>query len=141
MSALHGVALLPVLLGSSAVLAEGYPDMVGRWSGQVKVVQAGTGEVARGGMEIREVELNVDIVAQEGESFMGRTRNSAMGRDQPSNRVWGTIRSTGTEAIFATSAGARGHLWFQGDSQFEFCITNVQEALVTAYCAELQKQQ
>lgn len=130
---------LPYALISQA--AE-YPEMVGTWRGDVRIVESGSAtedEVARGGMSIRNVVLEVVIDAQDEETFMGRSRSSSMSSNQPSNRVWGTIRSKGDEAIFITSTGARGQLWFQAPSTFEYCVTNYNEELFTAYCATLDK--
>ena len=121
-------------------VAQEYPDMVGTWSGSVRVVSAGTGEVAQGGMLISEMSIRVMIDHQDQESYMGRIRTSQMSSSDPSNRVWGTIRSNGEEALFITSANARGQLWFQGDSEFEYCTTNMQEEVVQAYCAKLAKE-
>lgn len=118
-----------------------YPDMVGVWQGKVRTVQAGVKEVARGGMILNEIDLKVTIEHQEGESFMGKSRTSQMSFDDPSAIVWGTIRSNGEEAIFVTSNGARGQLWFKDPTHFEYCLTNKTDELATAYCAQLTKQQ
>ncbi len=72
-----------------------YPEMVGVWQGNVRTVQAGTEEVARGGMIVNEVKLKVTIEHQDGESFIGKSRSSAQAFDDPSAIVWGTIRSNG----------------------------------------------
>ena len=97
-------------------------------------------EVPKGGMEINEVNLVLDVEFQDEESFLGKSRTSATPNDQPSVRVWGTIRSTGDEAIFVTSNGGRGQLWFAGEDEFEFCVANVSEDSATAYCANLAKE-
>ncbi len=123
--------------------AESYPDMVGKWSGEVRVIESGRateGIVAQGGMQVRNVHLVLTIDAQQEETFMGRSRNSQTPADQPSARVWGTIRSKGTEAIFITGTGARGQLWFNTPTEFEFCLTSINEELVSAYCATLTKE-
>lgn len=119
-----------------------YPDMVGAWLGTVRVVESGgaNSEVARGGMNIRDTDLKVQIQAQDGETFMGYTLSSATPSNQTSARVWGTIRSNAEEAIFITSNGARGQIWFQDASTFEFCVTNLDDELFTAYCATLSKE-
>ena len=137
--------LFVLLILPLTALAESstYPDMVGKWSGDVRIVESGRGtegDVARGGMRVRDVVVTVNIEVQEGETFMGSTRNSAMQPNQASNRVWGTIRSSGKEAIFVTSGDSRGQLWFSNDSNFEFCVTGITEDLATAYCANLEKQ-
>ena len=130
-----------LLVFSIPAAAADYPDMVGTWSGKVRIVSAGTGEVAKGGMMISEIDLRVMIDHQDRESFMGRTRNSQMSSNDPSNRVWGTIRSNGSEALFITSGGAKGQLWFNGSNAFEYCVTNRQDQQVQAYCAELTKEE
>ena len=132
--------LLVFTFSAFSIGAQEYPDMVGTWSGSVRVVSAGTGEVAQGGMVISEMSIRVMIDHQDEESYMGRIRTSQMSSNEPSNRVWGTIRSNGKEALFITSGNARGQLWFNGDSEFEYCTTNMQEDLVQAYCAILAKE-
>ena len=139
---LKRLALL-FLIPAFPVNAADYPDMVGKWTGDVRVVESGRGTeggVARGGMQVRDVGLTVYVDAQEGETFIGRIRSTATPADEPSPRVWGTIRSTGNEAIFATSGGARGQIWFDASDKLEFCLTNVSEELVTAYCANVSQQ-
>jgi hypothetical protein len=134
------ILLLPVLCIQEAA-AEAFPDVMGTWSGDVLIVQAGTSQVAKGGMEIADVNLKVQIDYQHEGSFMGRSRNSQMPGDQPSVRVWGTIRSNHREAIFLTSNGGRGQLWFDSEGKsFEYCITNLQNEVATAYCAQLTKE-
>jgi len=123
-----------------SIEAQEYPDMVGTWSGSVRVVSSGTGEVAQGGMLISEMNIRIMIDHQDQESYMGRIRTSQMSSNDPSARVWGTIRSNGEEALFITSGNARGQLWFHGDSEFEYCTTNMQEDVVRAYCATLAKE-
>ena len=132
--------LLVFTFTAFSIGAQDYPDMVGTWSGVVRVVSAGTGEVAQGGMVISEMNIRIMIDHQDQESYMGRIRTSQMSSSDPSNRVWGTIRSNGEEALFITSGNARGQLWFHGDSEFEYCTTNMQEDVVQAYCAKLAKE-
>ena len=124
---------------SCPLFADSYPDMVGVWRGDVRLVQAGVSGLAKGGMMVSDVKTTVTIEAQDGESFMGKTRNTQMTSNQASNRVWGTIRSNGKEALFITSAGARGKIWFENEKRLEFCVTNLQEEQATAYCANLDK--
>ena len=133
------VWFIMLLLAGSGALAKDYPDMVGVWQGKVRTVQAGVDEVARGGMLVNEIELKVTIEHQDEESFIGKSRSSAMSFDDPSTIVWGTIRSGGDEAIFVTSNGARGQMWFMGPGRFEYCLTNKTDELATAYCAQLGK--
>lgn len=119
-----------------------FPDMVGKWQGMVRVVEAGTSrnqEIAPGGMLVTEVELTLIIEHQDAEAFVGRSRSSRTPKDQPSARIWGTIRSNGTEAIFITSNSGRGQVWFDSATSFEYCITNLTDVLATAYCANLTK--
>jgi hypothetical protein len=123
-----------------SAVAQEYPDMVGTWSGGVRVVSSGTGEVAQGGMLISEMNVRIMIDHQDQESYMGRIRTSQMSSSDPSNRVWGTIRSNGEVALFITSNNASGQLWFNGDSEFEYCTANMQEDIVQAYCARLSKE-
>jgi len=134
------IATYILLAFTSSAVAQEYPDMVGTWSGGVRVVSSGTGEVAQGGMLISEMSIRIMIDHQDEESYMGRIRTSRMSSNDPSNRVWGTIRSNGEEALFITSGNASGQLWFHSDSEFEYCTTNMQEDVVQAYCATLAKE-
>jgi len=121
-----------------------YPDMVGAWSGHVRVVSSGTNvsdQVASGGAVLSELELTVTIDYQEGETFIGKSRASTTPREQASTPVWGAIRSTGDEAMFVTAAGGRGHLWLKQRNEFEYCITNLEETVITAYCGILNRKQ
>lgn len=127
------------LLAALAALAESYPDMVGVWAGTVRTVSSGSGQVARGGAVISEIDLKVTIHHQDGETFVGQSRSSQMSRDDPSVPVWGAIRSNGDEALFIGGNGGRGQLWFVGPEKFEYCLTNMQEQVMTAYCGVLEK--
>ena len=64
-----------------------------------------------------------------------------MTKDDRSIRVWGAIRSTGEEASFITGGGGRGQLWFMGSEKFEYCVTNMQDEVMTAFCGILKKEQ
>jgi hypothetical protein len=132
-----------LLFVAQAALAKDYPNMIGTWTGAVKQVQAGKGAgVAKGGMQVSETNLTVKIHHQEGATFMGKSRTSATATDSSGSGVWGTIRSTGDEAIFVTEVGASGHIWIISPKTFEFCVTNLdaEQDIVTAYCASLSKE-
>ena len=137
------VVVLAVIFPFSSLFAADYPEMVGTWKGNVRIAESGLtteGEVAKGGIQISNVVMTVRIDAQDGETFVGKTRTTATPPDQPSPAVWGTIRSGGKEAIFLSENGARGQLWFKDATHFEFCVTSMNETVATAYCAELTKQ-
>lgn len=132
-----------LLVSVATANAQGYPDMVGLWQGAVRVVSSGNADndrLDRGGIIISEIELLLTIDAQDGETFIGRSRVSTTPADNPGSRVWGSIRSAGDEALFITETGARGHLWFDGPNTFEYCLTSLSEGVLTSYCAKLAKQ-
>lgn len=132
-----------LLVSVATVHGQTYPDMVGTWSGTVRVVSSGNVEndrLDRGGVVISEIELHVIIDAQDGETFIGRSRTSTTPADNPGAHVWGSIRSTGDEALFITETGGRGHVWFEGPTSFEYCLTNLNQGVLTSYCAKLEKQ-
>lgn len=123
--------------------AQNFPDMVGVWTGAVRVVSSGNIErdrLDRGGVVINEINLELIIDAQDGETFIGRTRTSQTPASNAGAHVWGSIRSAGDEAVFITESGGRGHLWFEGATAFEYCFTNLDEESITSYCARLTKQ-
>ena len=127
---------------SLASYADQYPDMIGIWKGHIRVVSSGAAvadQVARGGAVLSEVDAIVNIDFQEGESFIGKSRAAQTPKTQPSTAVWGALRSNGKEASFVTSDGGRGQLWMQSENSFEYCITNLQESVFTAYCGILKK--
>lgn len=129
-----------LLVLPSMASASDYPEMEGIWKGHVKIIESGIGKgVSSGGMSITETELIVTIEHQFEGSFIGKSRGSTTPSDQPSTRVWGSIRSNGKEAIFVTGNGGRGQIWFEKKTRFEFCVTNSSEGSLTAYCAELDK--
>ena len=135
--------LFLLLVYSSHIFAADYPDMVGAWSGQVRVISSGenvSDQVAFGGAVLSEQIITVTINYQEGETFIGNSRSSVTPRGQPSTAVWGALRSTGDEALFVTAGGGRGHLWFRGRDSFEYCITNLEESVITAYCGILTRK-
>ncbi len=81
--------------------------------------------------------LRLEITYQDGEVFVGESMTDAP-RAQPTP-IWGAIRSTGKQAIFVTSGGGRGNVWFNTPTQFEYCFTNQTQALMAAHCAVLKK--
>ena len=130
---------LSLLLANFAYSAE-YPNMEGRWVGNIRVVSSdASGRLAAGGAIISESELIFTVDYQEGETFIGRSRTSNMSDSAESISVWGTIRSNGEEAMFVTSTGGTGLIWFDSSNSFEYCYTNITEELATAYCANLIK--
>ncbi|HIG43731.1 MAG: hypothetical protein ABGY96_20655 [bacterium] len=125
------------------IFAAEYPDMVGVWKGHVRVISSGqnvSDQVASGGAVLSQVDLKVTIDHQDGESFIGSSRSSNTPKNQPSTPVWGAIRSTGKEALFISANGGRGNLWFGANGVFEFCVTNLNETVISAYCGMLKKQ-
>ena len=137
------VFLAVALFLPTILFAAEYPDMVGVWKGHVRVISSGqnvSDQVASGGAVLSEVDLKLTIDHQDGESFIGTSRSSNTPNNQPSTPVWGAIRSTGKEALFITSNGGRGNLWFGSKDVFEFCITNLNETVISAYCGVLKKQ-
>ena len=125
---------------AAASAQQAYPDMLGDWNGTIRTVSSGTevsGEVARGGAVIAEVELTLNVFHQDGEVFIGESRSNQPGAT--STPVWGAIRSTGKEGVFVTATGGRGNIWFNSRSQFEFCFGNMTEAALSAYCGKLSK--
>ena len=136
--------LSAVLRFSTTVFASEYSNMVGIWKGHIRIVSSGAtvaNEVAKGGAVLSEVDLTVTISHQDGESFIGKSRSSATPSDEPSTPVWGALRSIGDEALFVTGNGGRGHLWLKEPNEFEYCITNLNESVITAYCGILKRNQ
>jgi len=134
-------AALLLLFTQSAISAE-YPNMEGRWVGHIRVVTSGTsGQVSSGGAVISESELVFTVDYQDGETFIGRSQSSDASGTSDGINVWGTIRSTGLEAMFVTSTGGNGLIWFKSATVFEYCYTNVTEETATAYCAVLTKEE
>ena len=135
------VIALSLLLAHFAISAE-YPNMEGRWSGNIRVVSSDTsGQVSTGGVIISESELVFTVDYQDGGTFIGRSRTSSMSASSEIINVWGSIRSNGDEAMFVTSTGGNGLIWFENSTAFEYCYTNITEGLVMAYCAKLTKQE
>jgi hypothetical protein len=114
--------------------------MVGTWTGTFRTVSSGTSlssEIARGGALIADTTISLVIHHQEGEVFIGDSKNRETGVSTP---VWGAIRSTGTEGIFVTSTGGSGNIWFDTPVKFEFCFGSQTESALSAYCGIFTKQ-
>ena len=135
------ILLLSFSLISFSSQAAEYPDMMGTWKGHIRTVSSGSAQVARGGAVISEIDLKLTMDHQDGETYIGKFRTSTMTKDDRSIRVWGAIRSNGEEASFITGGGGRGQLWFMGPGKFEYCVTNMQDEVMTAYCGILNKDQ
>ena len=121
--------------------AENYPDMVGIWKADLRTISS-SGEVAKGGMVVSEISATVTIDFQDREVFMGKVRLSSMGKNDPSTKMWGTIRSNGKEAMFIGSDGTRGPIWFTDEKTYEFCVTNLSDSgAMMGYCGVFKKQE
>lgn len=134
-------AVLLLVCSQSAIAAD-YPSMEGVWVANIRVVSSGLpGQVASGGAVITETELILTIDYQDRETFIGRYHSSDVSSSSEDASLWGSIRSNGEEAMFVTSTGGNGLIWFENDTHFEYCYTNVTEEVITAFCAEMTKQQ
>ncbi len=135
-------AVLLLVCAQPAISAE-YPTMEGVWVGNIRVVSSGTpGQVSTGGAVITDTVLTLTIDYQDLETFIGRYRTTGTASSSEGSSLWGSIRSNGEEAMFVTSTGGNGLIWFENDSRFEYCYTNVTaEEVITAFCAVLTKQQ
>ncbi|MFT5579352.1 MAG: hypothetical protein ACI9WS_002111 [Paraglaciecola psychrophila] len=131
--------LTVTLLITPLAFATEYPNMVGVWQGNVRIVSSGD-DVAKGGAVISNADVTVSIEYQDEETFLGNSRSSTMRKGQASLAVWGAMRSTGSEAIFVNSDGSRGNLWMKGKNSFEYCLTNLLDGIFTAYCGVLKKK-
>lgn len=134
-------SFLVILFFSITAIAQTYPDMTGVWKGRVRVVQSGNlgDRLDAGGAVISEIDLELTIQAQDGETFIGTSRTSGAD-DVAAIHVWGSIRSTGEEALFITSTGGHGQLWFESDDSFEYCYTALNDGSIISYCAKLTKE-
>lgn len=112
------------------------------WTGMVRVVSSSNRESDRldtGGVIITEIQLQLHIDAQDCETFIGRSRPSTAPANESGSHVWGSICSTGDEALFITETGGRGHVWFERPDEIEYCLTNLNEQALKFYCARLCK--
>lgn len=140
---LSTLCLISAILVATQSSAQDYPEMVGLWTGTVRVVSSGNIDNDRldvGGMIITEIELLFTVDAQDGETFIGRSKTSTEPQSNPGTHVWGSIRSNGQEALFISDSGARGQIWFSSDTSFEYCLTDLADDAISAYCANLTKQ-
>jgi hypothetical protein len=132
------VLILPVSLN-----AQDYPEMTGIWIGHIRMVESPnlseSGLVA-GGVIISEADLELTIMAQDGEVFIGTSRLSTMASGADVIHVYGSVRSTGKEGLFIDSLGGHGQLWFQDGNNFEYCYSSQSSDNIISYCAKLQKE-
>jgi hypothetical protein len=131
-----------VLVLPFSINAQSYPKMTGVWNGHIRIVESPNLEdirLAVGGVMISEVDLELTIVAQDEEVFIGSSRLSNMASDAEPIHVYGSVRSTGKEGLFIDSLGGHGQMWFQDDDKFEFCYTSLTGGSIISYCAELEK--
>jgi hypothetical protein len=132
------VLILPLSLN-----AQDYPEMTGLWKGHIRMVESPnlseSGLVA-GGVIISEADLELTIMAQDGEVFIGTSRLSTMASEADVIHVYGSVRSTGREGLFIDSLGGHGQLWFQDRNNFEYCYTSLSSDSIISYCAKLQKE-
>ena len=63
-------------------------------------------DLVAGGVVISEADLELTIIAQDGEVFIGSSQLSTMARAAKPIRAYGSVRSTGREEIFIDSLGA-----------------------------------
>lgn len=130
--------ILPLTLN-----AQSYPEMTGVWKGHIRIVTSpnlSSDELVAGGVIISEADLELTIIAQDGEVFIGSSRLSTMARGADPIQVYGSIRSTGREGIFIDSLGGHGQLWFEDNDNFEYCYSSLGTSSIVSYCAKLQKE-
>ena len=137
--------LFPVLLLvlPLSLHAQNYPEMTGIWKGHIRIVTSpnlSSDDLAARGVIISEVDLELTIIAQDGEVFIGTSRLSSMARGADSIHVYGAIRSTGREGLFIDSLGGHGQLWFEDSNNFEYCYSSLGVESIVSYCAKLQKE-
>lgn len=126
-----------------SLYAQNYPEMTGLWKGHIRIVTSpslSSDDLVAGGVIISEADLELTIVAQDGEVFIGSSRLSTMTRGAAPIQVYGAIRSTGREGIFIDSLGGHGQLWFEDSNNFEYCYSSLSTASIVSYCAKLQKE-
>ncbi len=123
--------------------AQNYPDMAGVWKGHIRIVTSpnlSSDDLAARGVIISEVDLELTIIAQDGEVFIGTSRLSNMERGADPIHVYGAIRSTGREGLFIDSLGGHGQLWFEDNNNFEYCYSSLRVESIVSYCAKLQRE-
>lgn len=127
---------------SVSLNAQEYPEMTGVWKGHIRLVSSPNLNETRldvGGVIISEADIELTILVQDGEVFVGSSRLSTMASDAESIHVYGSIRSTGREGLFIDSLGGHGKLWFEDENSFEYCYTSFVSGSITSYCAKLRK--
>jgi hypothetical protein len=132
-----------VLILPHSLNAQSYPEMTGLWKGHIRIVTSpnlSSDELVAGGVIISEADLELTIIAQDGEVFIGSSRLSTMARGAESIHVYGSVRSTGREGIFIDSLGGHGQLWFEDNNNFEYCYSSLGIDSIVSYCAKLQKE-
>ncbi len=134
---------LLLLILPLSLFGQSYPEMTGLWKGHIRIVTSpnlSSDDLVAGGVIISEADLELTIIAQDGEVFMGTSRLSTMESGSAPIRVYGAIRSTGKEGLFIDSLGGHGQLWFEDSNNFEYCYSSLGTASIVSYCAKLQKE-
>jgi hypothetical protein len=132
-----------VLILPHSLNAQSYPEMTGLWKGHIRIVTSPnlrSDELVAGGVIISEADLELTIIAQDGEVFIGSSRLSTMARGAESIHVYGSVRSTGREGIFIDSLGGHGQLWFEDNNNFEYCYSSLGTDSIVSYCAKLRQE-
>ena len=83
--------------------------MTGLWKEHMRIVTSPnlrSDDLVAGGVVISDADLELAIIAQEGEVFIGSSQLSTMARAAKPIHVYGSVRSTGREEIFIDSLGA-----------------------------------
>ena len=99
-----------VLILPHSLNARSYPEMTGLKKGHIRIVTSPnlrSDDLVAGGVVISEADLELTIIAQDGEVFIGSSQLSTMARGAKPIQVYGSVRSTGREGIFIESL--RGH--------------------------------
>lgn len=134
---------LLLLILPLSLYAQSYPEMTGLWKGHIRIVTSpnlSSDDLAAGGVIISEADLELLIIAQDGEVFIGTSRLSTMTSGADPIQVYGAIRSTGKEGLFIDSLGGHGQLWFEDNNNFEYCYSSLRADSIVSYCAKLQKE-
>ena len=74
--------------------------MTGLWKGHMRIVTSPnlrSDDLVAGGVVISEADLELTIIAQDGEVFIGSSQLSTMARGAKPIHVYGSVRSTGRE--------------------------------------------
>ena len=85
--------------------------MTGIWKGHMRIVTSPnlrSDDLVAGGVVINEADLELTIIAQDGEVFIGSSQLSTMARAAKPIHVYGSVRSTGREGIFIESLCGHG---------------------------------